>query len=102
MDSWRRNPLVFWVMGLPPTIWLVAFFLVPLGLIWVLSFGEKRGVIDVEITWTLDNYIRAFDPLYLQIFSKSLWIAGVTTFLCLVVGFPVALLITFSPARWKL
>ena len=101
MESWRRNPLVFWAISLPPTLWLVVFFLVPLALIWVLSFGEKRGVVAIEITWSLDNYLRAFDPLYLQIFVKSLWFAGVTTVLCLIVAFPVAFTITFAPARWK-
>lgn len=101
MDSWRRNPLVFWVISLPPTFWLLVFFLIPLGLIWVLSFGEKRGVVDVEITWVLDNYTRAFDPIYLQIFVKSLWMATATTLICLLVGFPVAFMITFAPAHWK-
>ncbi len=101
MEHWRRNPLVFWVIGLPPTIWLLVFFLIPLGLIWVLSFGEKRGVVDIEITWVLENYLRAFDPIYLQIFVKSLWMATATTLICLLVGFPVAFMITFAPARWK-
>jgi spermidine/putrescine transport system permease protein len=101
MENWRRNPLVFWIIGLPPTFWLVVFFLLPLGLVWVLSFGEKRGLIEVEITWVLDNYRRAFDPLYLQIFAKSLWMAAVTTLVCLLVGFPVAFMITFAPAKWK-
>ncbi len=101
MESWRRNPIVFWVINLPPTLWLLLFFLIPLGIVWVLSFGEKRGVIDIEITWTLANYIRAFDPLYLEIFLKSLWMAGVTTFVCLVIGFPIAFGISFAPAGWK-
>ncbi|MGH6913137.1 MAG: ABC transporter permease [Geminicoccales bacterium] len=101
MDSWRRHPLVFWVAGLPPTVWLVAFFLVPLGLVWIFSFGDKRGLIDVEITWTLENYARAVQPLYLEIFLKSLWMAALTTAVCLVVGFPVAFAITFAEPRWK-
>ena len=82
MESWRRHPLVFWLISLPPTLWLVAFFLAPLTLVWLMSFGEKQGVVDIEITWVLDNYARAFDPLYLKIFVKSLWFAGVTTLLC--------------------
>ena len=101
MESWRKNPTVFWVFSLPPTFWLVAFFLLPLSLIWILSFGEKRGVVDIAITGTLDNYLRAIEPLYLQIFGKSLWIAGVTTLACLAVGFPVALAIGFAPPKWK-
>lgn len=101
MDRLKRNPLVFWVSALPPTFWLIGFFLIPLAAIWVLSFGEKRGLIDVEITWTFDNYLRALDPLYLEIFAKSIWISGITTMVCLVVGLPVALGIVFAPPRWK-
>ncbi len=101
MDSWRKFPLVFWLFSLPPTLWLLLFFLVPLGLIWLFSFGEKQGIVGIDITWTLANYARALDPLYLQIFVKSFWFAGLTTLICLLVGFPVALAITFAPARWR-
>ncbi len=101
MDSWRRNPLVFWIFSIPPSVWLVAFFLAPLALVWVMSFGEKRGIIDIAITGTLDNYWRALDPLYLQIFAKSFWFAGITTVISLLAAFPIALAITFASPRWK-
>jgi spermidine/putrescine transport system permease protein len=101
MEHWRRNSLVFWVANLPPTVWLVAFFLAPLALIWVMSFGEKRGIIDIAITWSLANYGRALEPLYLEIFAKSLWFAALTTAVCLAVGFPVAFGISFAPQHWK-
>ena len=101
MDSWRRHALVFWIFSLPPTLWLVAFFLLPLALVWLLSFGEKHGVVDIAITGTLDNYARALQPLYLWIFAKSIGFAGLTTLTCLVVAFPVAIAMTFAPPRWK-
>lgn len=101
MESWRHNPRVFWTVLSAPTFWLVLFFLAPLFLIWLFSFGEKSGIVDIDITWTLDNYIRAFEPIYLQIFAKSLWIAIAATAICLVVGLPVALTIVYAPARWK-
>jgi spermidine/putrescine transport system permease protein len=101
VDHWKKNPLVFWLFSLPPTFWLVFFFLVPLALVWLLSFGEKRGIVDIELTWTFANYVRALDPLYLQIFVKSFWFAGLTTLVCLLIGFPVALAITFAPSRWR-
>lgn len=99
MESWRRNPLTFWVFALPPSLWLALFFLAPLALVWVMSFGEKVGLIDIVIAWRLDNYMRALDPLYLQIFLKSFWFAGLTTVFCLIVGFLVAIAITFAPPR---
>lgn len=101
MESWRKNPLVFWVLSLSPTAWLVAFFIVPLALVWLISFGEKRGIVDIAITGTLDNYARALDPLYLEIFWKSIWLAGVATLICLVLGYPVAFAIAFAPPQWK-
>ena len=61
------------------------------------SFGEKQGIIEVAITGTLENYSRAVQPLYLQIFLKSFWYAGLTTFFCLVISFPVGLGNHFCP-----
>ena len=99
MEGWRRNPLTFWIFAIPPTLWLALFFLAPLALVWVMSFGEKVGLIDIDISWRLDNYMRALDPLYLQIFAKSFWFAGLTTLACLVIGFVVAIAISFAPSR---
>ncbi len=101
MDSWRRSPLFFWIISLPPVGWLVVFFLLPLSLIWLISFGEKRGIVDVALTWTLDNYARAMEPIYLEILLKSIVMAVAITVICLVVAFPVALLISFAPKRVK-
>lgn len=101
MESWRKFKQVFWAVGIPPTFWLVLFFLVPLALIWVFSFGEKQGVVGIDITWTLDNYIRVFNPDILKIFWKSLGVAGLATLICLFVGLPVALGIVYAPSRYK-
>ena len=97
MDSWRKAPGAFWASFIPPAFWLLLFFIIPLTLIWAFSFGDKAGITDIDITGTLDNYARALEPLYLSIFWKSFWMAGVTTFICIVIGLPVALAIVFSP-----
>ena len=102
MRSWKDSKATFSVLAGPPLAWLLLFFLLPLGIVWAFSFGENRGLTDIDITWTLDNYRRALDPLYLQIIGKSLWIAALTTLLCLVIGFPVALALSFAPGRLRL
>jgi|TARA_R110002072_G_scaffold94336_1_gene208484 spermidine/putrescine transport system permease protein len=97
MDSWRKSPIAFLATYIPPIFWLLFFFLIPLTLIWGYSFSEKVGIVDIDLTWTFDNYARALDPLYLKILWKSLWMAAVTTAICLVIAFPVSLVITFAP-----
>jgi spermidine/putrescine transport system permease protein len=101
MESWRQQPWVFWTFLLPGGLWLLLFFLVPLAMVWVLSFGEKAGPLDVAVTGTLANYLRAFDPLYLGLFWKSFWIATIATAVTLIIGLPVALAVSFAPPRAK-
>ena len=100
-EHWKSNPGVFAVLGLPGAAWLAAFFIVPLAFIFGLSFSEKTGVIGHELTWTGANYLRAAEPIYLNIFAKSLVIAAAATAFCLLVGYPVALAVAFAPDRLK-
>ena len=101
MESWRDQPVVFWTFLLPGALWLLFFFLTPLAIVWLISFGERTGPIEIVITGTLDNYIRAFDPVYLGLFWKSFWIAALATAITLVIAFPVALAVSFAPPRTK-
>jgi spermidine/putrescine transport system permease protein len=101
VESWKANARVFWTLALPGTFWLALFFIVPLALMWVMSFGEKTSITDIDITWTFANYIRSFDWLYLEILWKSVWLSVLTTALCLVVAYPIAFGICFAPERWK-
>jgi spermidine/putrescine transport system permease protein len=100
-QSWRQAKSIFATLITAPVFWLVAFFIVPMGIVWLYSFGENKGLIDVAFTGTWMNYRHAFDPLYLGIFWKSIIIAVITTFLCLLVGFPVAMAITFASEKAK-
>jgi spermidine/putrescine transport system permease protein len=101
VESWRENRRVFWILALPGTFWLLVFFIVPLGLIWLMSFGEKTSLVDVEITGTLANYVRTTDWVYLQILWKSVWISVLATALCLLIAYPIAFGICFAPPKWK-
>ena len=97
----QERRLAFLATALPPIVWVVAFFLAPLAIVWAYSFGQNAGLTGVDISGTLANYLRALQPLYLGIFIKSIFVAGLTTLLCLIVGFPVALAIVFASERWR-
>jgi spermidine/putrescine transport system permease protein len=100
-QHWKSAKGLFGAVLVPPLFWLALFFLVPMGIVWLYSFGENRGLTEIALTGTFSNYLRALDPLYLKIFVKSVGIAGLTTLICLVIGFPVALAITFAPPKAK-
>ncbi len=101
MENWKNNKAVFWVLSVPGTAWLVVFFLIPLSLVWILSFGEKSGIIDIVITWTSENYVRASEQVYLEVIWKSVWVSVLATFFCLVIAYPIAFVISFAPSKWK-
>jgi len=100
-QSWREARGSFSASFAPPALWLGLFFIVPMLIIWGYSFGRTIGMTEIAVTGSLSNYARAFQPIYLSILFKSLSIAALTTLICLVVGFPVALMMTFASARGK-
>lgn len=103
MDDWRKNPKAFWIFWLPGTFWLVVFFLAPLAIVWVMSFGEQVSLTETKFTATLKQYVRALgDPIYLKIIWKSIWMSAIATFICLAVAYPVAFMISFVRGRWKM
>ncbi|MAM93058.1 ABC transporter permease [Parvibaculum sp.] len=102
MENWKRSAQAFFAAFTPPTFWLVAFFIVPLSLIWLYSFSMKTGVTDITLNWNLHQYARALEPLYLGIFWKSILMAAATTAICLVVAFPVAIAIVFSKPTMRM
>ncbi|MDA8022705.1 MAG: ABC transporter permease [Gammaproteobacteria bacterium] len=101
-EPWQSNKVVFAALGLPALLWLGVFFVLPLGFIFGLSFSDKSGIIGHDLTWTGGNYLRAFEPLYLGIFGKSLLVALAATAACLLVGYPVALAVAFAPPKIKM
>ncbi len=101
MQRAGERPGVFAAFGLPTLGWLLAFFAVPLGIVFLYSFGENVSLTEVRTTWTLDNYARLFEPELLTLALRSLRVAGIATLMCLAIGLPVAMLIATAPARAK-
>ncbi len=90
----------FWLI-FPPAASLFLFFVVPLTLVLAVSFASRGTYGGIEWTGTLANYTSILDPLYLRVFWRSLWIAVLTTVVCLFLGFPLAYLIARAPKRWQ-
>jgi spermidine/putrescine transport system permease protein len=86
----------------PGLFWLVLFFAVPLLVIVLYSFLTPGPTGAVIWTFTLNNYARLFtESLFVNAYWRSLWIGVVTTVICLLVGFPLALFIVQRTPRWR-
>lgn len=87
---------------LSASLFLGLFFFLPLILVFGVSLAS-RGIYG-GITWipTWENYQRVFDPLVGVIFFRSLFLAGLTTFICAVVGFPLAYCLARASRPWQL
>ena len=85
----------------PAAAWLILFFIVPLFIVIIYSFLERGTYGGVVWRFTLQNYVRVFDPLYFSTFARSVYIALVTTLACLALGYPLAFFLTRRPARQR-
>ena len=95
LDLARRHLLV-----VPTAVLTVVFFVAPLALIAVYSFGSVNPVsLDVFFGWTTNNY-RAFDStLYLHSLLRSIFLSVSATAICAVLGFSLAYFIARQPPR---
>lgn len=76
--------------------WLSLFVLAPQALLFVATFLQRGQQDFITSTFTLENYARLFDPVFLFIFWESFRLAGVTTLVCLLFGYPFAYILATS------
>lgn len=98
--TWIFNRLTIGI----PYVWMIIFFLIPFLIVLKISFSETAiqippynpvfdGTDTVEKlkSLTIDNYTFLFeDPLYYRAYLNSLFIAGVSTLLTLLIAYPMA------------
>ncbi len=85
----------------PGLAWFALFLVAPCAIVFVYSFLERGTYGGIDRVFTLENYTRAADPLYLGIFISSARIAAMTTLAALLFGYPAAYGIAAAPKRWQ-
>ena len=86
----------------PAMLWLGLFFFLPFVIVILYSFLTRGPTGNVLWVFTLDNYARLIgDPIYLRIFWRSIWMGLLTTLICLLLGYPLALFIARQSPRWR-
>ena len=99
----RKKSLIQRLCLTPYSVWAALFIIVPL------IFVAYYAFTDSDFNFTLDNVTRFFTATsqtdagevhtYLLIFARSLKLAVISTVICLILGYPMAYIISRSAAR---
>ncbi|HVZ08945.1 ABC transporter permease [Rhodopila sp.] len=91
------------VMLAVPALWLLLMIGAPLAIVGLIAFAQPAdGIPPYALGLSLDSLaLVATDPLYRDALLRSLWVAGISTLICVLAGFPMALAISRAPARWQ-
>jgi len=73
----------------PYCFWLFILTIIPMFLIMMYAFIQKGNAITT-FSFTLDNFSKFFDPIFVSVLIKSFILGIITTVLCLLIGYPVA------------
>lgn len=79
-------------LAIPAWVWLLVFFVAPIFMVVVFSFGYKPSIFATHALdhLSFDRYLEALSPTFFSTFLNTLWIGILGTALCLVIGGPVA------------
>lgn len=101
------------VLSIPPLVYLIFLFLIPTIFMIVIAFrvpGSYGGVLPItsqinhkmQLNFSLDSFKFAFTSAFLWlIFLRSLVFSVLTTLICLLIGYPLALLIAKSARKYQ-
>jgi putrescine transport system permease protein len=100
--GWRSSIIAI------PYAWLIVFFLVPFFIVVAMSLAQRENAsppIAYRDVWPFvywENYARLLsDSIYIRSYLTSLWNAALTTCLCLLIGYPMALGMTRVSKGWQ-
>ncbi len=91
----------FKYFSIPYFVWLIILVVLPLVLMFALTFLKSDGVRLNGASLTMKNYQELTDFAYWEALWNSLVIAFWTTIICLLIGYPVAYFISFSNLKHK-
>jgi spermidine/putrescine transport system permease protein len=91
-----------YLLLLPGAVWLGLFFVVPFYSLVATSLYDPNGSLlgGYDMTWAFGNYGDVIRE-YWQPLVRSLVFGGISTVLCLVIGYPLAYAIAFKAGQWK-
>jgi spermidine/putrescine transport system permease protein len=91
-----------WLLLVPGMLWLAAFFMFPTVQLFFTSLYDPAGsyIDGYAMTWHFANYLDAITDTW-NLFARSFMYAGISTVVCLILGYPLAYAIAFKAGKWK-
>jgi spermidine/putrescine transport system permease protein len=87
---------------IPAVVWLFVLIIAPLLLVVLVSLATRGPYGKTIYVFTFQNFLQAFDVLYLRAYWRTLWIATATTAVCALLSYPVAYYLALrAPERWR-
>lgn len=83
----------------PYLFWMLMFVIVPI--IMILAFSMVTVTSGGDWSFSFSNFSRAFDPIYITVLGRSLKIALEATFICFVLGYPMAMILAKMPVKYR-
>lgn len=88
-------------MAYPYVAWISIMIVAPMLLIIMYAFIEKGNDVTT-FNFTLSNFTRFFsDKVYIDVLKRSLYVAILTTVICLIIGYPTAYIIAMAKPKHK-
>ncbi|MBR3840452.1 MAG: ABC transporter permease [Erysipelotrichales bacterium] len=84
----------------PYCVWLGIFVVVPMLMIMIYAFSQAGNDVTT-LSFTFNNFAKFFDPVFINVFWKSIKIALITTILCILLGYPLAFIIANSNEKFR-
>ncbi len=88
-------------MAYPYVAWIAVMVVAPMLLIVMYAFIKQSNDVTT-FRFTLSNFIRFFsDKVYIDVLTRSLYVAVITTVICLLIGYPAAYIIAMAKPKHK-
>ncbi len=85
----------------PGLVFITLFVAVPVLLVVSYTVFLRGRFGGVDYIFTLDNFLRAWEPTYRKVLVESVGIAAAATAIALAIGYPAAYAIAQAPGRWR-
>lgn len=101
-DAARKRGLTGYLLLAPAGLWLSLFFVVPMISLVSTSLYDPSGSLETgyQMTGHVGNYSTVLQEYDAQLLRSFLY-AGLATFFCMLLGFPLAYAIAFKAGKWK-